>query len=410
MISEKLWMPYKGIQFQTWIILISNLINRVGTATILFLSIYLHSLLSFSLNQIGFLLGFYGFGSLLGSFSGGILSDKIQPLFIVIFSLLTASFFFFLLPFLHNYYFLSLWLLLLGYLTSIGQPATNLVLNACIKKEERLKVFSLYRVTNNIGLSITAMMGGFLSTINFSWLFYLDAMTSLLAGLFLLYFINSFSLTQKRKLKVFSKTSFFMLYKDHYFFKIWLILLTTLLIFSQLLVTYPLYLHQIYKISTQEIGIIFAFNSLSIILFQAHLTHFLRNLSLPLLVRCGILLIGLGVGFLPFGTSFCIALLSCFIWTLGEMLFFPAIMALVLEHIHSKQQGKYMAMYDIAFSISKLFFPLLGMILYQYLGGNLLWEFFLCLSILAISFSCLKKRSLLSAPPLSLMVKKRPKD
>lgn len=86
---------YKGISQNGWVILTANLINKTGSATALFLSIYLHMHLYYSLVVSGILIGSYGAGCILGSFLGGVLSDKVKPVFILILSLLISAIFFY---------------------------------------------------------------------------------------------------------------------------------------------------------------------------------------------------------------------------------------------------------------------------------------------------------------------------
>jgi len=57
-----------------------------------FLSKYLKEDLQFSYSQVGWIMVFFGAGSMIGSWLGGKLSDKIGFYRIMIFSLLTSGF------------------------------------------------------------------------------------------------------------------------------------------------------------------------------------------------------------------------------------------------------------------------------------------------------------------------------
>jgi MFS family permease len=388
---------YKGINFAGWLILISNLVNRIGSATVLFLSVYFHTKLNYSLTQVGVLLGLYGFGSIVGSLTGGMLSVKFRPILILIFSLFISSILFWFLSFINHYYSLLILLFCLGLFVSIGQPAISLLLNSCVDNSiDRLKIFSLYRVMNNIGVSITGIVGGILATYSFEYIFYLDSITSFLSSCFLLFFLSSYKLYEDRKMNTQENlldVRFKNVLIDKYFMILWVILLFVLLIFSQVMTAYPIYLHESYKLSTENIGAVFSLNGILIAIFQVPLTHKMKNIDLHLSAMIGVIFIGVGFAILPLSTSLVVALLSCIIWTFGEMLFFPTNMTLVLNHIDSSYQGKYMAIYDLAFSISKLFFPALGMSIYQFIGGNNLWAIFGFVSVF-IAALLLKMKSL----------------
>lgn len=393
---KKYFSHYRGINFFGWLVLIANLINRLGSSTVLFLSVYLNTKLNYPLMQIGFLLGVYGFGCIAGSLLGGVLSDIIKPILILIFSLIVSAFVFVLLVFSKSYYILIFVLLSLGLIISLGQPAINLVLNSCVTSENRLKIFSLYKVTNNIGVSITGLIGGLVAAYGFKYLFYLDGITSFLSACCLLFFLKKFHRNQNGdicKKETLSTISFKDVLFDKYFMALWAVYLLVLLLFIQMTTSYPIYLQEFYKLNIKWIGFLYAINGILIAIFQVPLSNKVKQNDLHLFALIGVMFIGIGFGILPLGTSFIIAIFSCVILTFGEILFFPVNTTLVLNHIDFSQKGKYMAIYDVAFSISRLFFPFVGMFLYQSIGGNTLWLMFLAISIMISIFLSLVYRN-----------------
>ncbi len=68
---------FKGFSREIWVLTLITFINRAGTMVLPFLSKYLKEDLHFDYNQLGWILFFYGLGSMLGSWLGGKLSDKI---------------------------------------------------------------------------------------------------------------------------------------------------------------------------------------------------------------------------------------------------------------------------------------------------------------------------------------------
>jgi predicted MFS family arabinose efflux permease len=86
---------FQGFSREVWILTLVTFINRAGTMVLPFLSKYLHEDLHFSLSQVGTIMVFFGFGSMLGSWLGGKLSDIIGFYKIMIFSLLVSGLMFF---------------------------------------------------------------------------------------------------------------------------------------------------------------------------------------------------------------------------------------------------------------------------------------------------------------------------
>ena len=66
---------FGGLSREIWWLSLITLINRAGTMVIPFLSLYLTKDLSFSLENVGIIMSFFGLGSLAGSWIGGKLTD-----------------------------------------------------------------------------------------------------------------------------------------------------------------------------------------------------------------------------------------------------------------------------------------------------------------------------------------------
>ena len=97
---EKLLKSYsnnfKGFPREIWILTLVTFINRAGTMVIPFLSKYLKEDLHFTYSHIGWIMFFFGVGSLIGTWLSGIFSDKIGYYRVMIFSLFGTGMAFFL--------------------------------------------------------------------------------------------------------------------------------------------------------------------------------------------------------------------------------------------------------------------------------------------------------------------------
>jgi predicted MFS family arabinose efflux permease len=78
---------FKGFTREIWILAIITFINRAGTMVLPFLSKYLKENLHFSYSEVGWIMVSFGFGSMLGSWLGGKLADKIGFYRVMIFSI-----------------------------------------------------------------------------------------------------------------------------------------------------------------------------------------------------------------------------------------------------------------------------------------------------------------------------------
>ena len=104
---KKLYLGYissfQGLSKEVWWLALITLINRAGTMVIPFLSLYLTQKLSFTLADVGWIMTFFGLGSVVGSWIGGKLTDKIGYYKIMAFSLLGSALSFVALQFLDTF-------------------------------------------------------------------------------------------------------------------------------------------------------------------------------------------------------------------------------------------------------------------------------------------------------------------
>jgi len=68
---------FRGLSTEVWWLALITFVNRAGTMVLPFLTLYLTKELQFTLAQVGWIMSVFGVGSLVGSWLGGKLTDKI---------------------------------------------------------------------------------------------------------------------------------------------------------------------------------------------------------------------------------------------------------------------------------------------------------------------------------------------
>ena len=71
---------FAGLPREVWLLAGALLVNRAGTMVLPFLSLYLTRDLGLTAARAGLIIGSFGLGSMAGSYIGGWLSDRIDPL------------------------------------------------------------------------------------------------------------------------------------------------------------------------------------------------------------------------------------------------------------------------------------------------------------------------------------------
>jgi MFS family permease len=112
----------------------------------------------------------------------------------------------------------------------------------------------------------------------------------------------------------------------------------------------------------------------------------------------GCVLVCLGFGLLPLGTSWPFAAFTILVWTAGEMLAMPMINSAVAQRAPESRSGAYLGAYTVAFSAGWVAAPTLGMTIYSGLGGTALWLAAGAMAVpLGLGFLALARR--FAAPP-----------
>jgi hypothetical protein len=94
---------FSGLSREVWILALITFVNRAGTMVVPFLSLYLTKDMGLSLEQVGWIMSCFGAGSVLGSWAGGKLTDRLGFYDIMIGALLTSGVAFILLQYVKGY-------------------------------------------------------------------------------------------------------------------------------------------------------------------------------------------------------------------------------------------------------------------------------------------------------------------
>ena len=385
---------FKGLSNEVWWLSLITLINRAGTMVIPFLSLYLTKNLDFSLSNVGWIMTAFGFGSFCGSWLGGKLTDKIGFYKVMVYSLMATGFLFVGLQYLKTFESLCIGIFLVMLVADTFRPAMFVALSAYSKPENKTRSVTLIRLAINLGFSAGPAIGGIIiTTMGYGGLFWIDGITCLLAGLLLLNVLHPKKSKTLYDVKVENPKS---AYKDKSY---WLFLLSMVLfgiVFLQYFSTIPIYYKDVHTLTELEIGLLLGMNGFLIFIFEMPLVKWLENARFTItgLILFGAILTGLSFAVLNFTTWIGIVIIGMFLMTIGEMIAFPFSNAFAMKRAARGNQGEYMALYSIAFSISHIFGHNSGMQLVEKYGFNFTWNIMIFLMLLCVILLIFLKRRL----------------
>ena len=367
---------FKGLSKEVWWLALITLVNRAGAMVIPFLSLYLHDDLHFSIADVGWVMTFFGLGSLTGSWLGGLLSDKIGYYKTILASLIGTGIGFFALQYISGFWLISLGFYTLIAIADLSRPAFFVALSAYSKPKNKTRSLTLIRLAINLGFSAGPALGGLIiAGIGYYGLFWVDGITCIFAG---------FLLTQTLNPKKAKETDQEVRIKNPlspYNDRLYLIFLIALALFGVVFVQYfstvPLFYKEIKSLSESQIGLLLGLNGLLIFLFEMPLIAFIERKGWSQLtnVLIGLVLTGISFGFF-FINGFTSALvLGMAVATLGEMIAFPFGNAFALRRAKLGRQGAYMGLYSMSFSLSHIFGHNTGMQLVSKFGYTVTWLF-----------------------------------
>jgi len=375
---------FKGLSREVWWLALVTLINRAGTMVIPFLSLYLTQDRGFSLENVGVIMTCFGLGSLAGTWLGGKLTDLVGYYKVMVWSLFLTGLFFIWLQTLESYYAICAGVFLLMVLADAFRPATYVAVNAYSKHENKTRSVTLIRLAINLGFSAGPAIGGaIIASAGYFGLFWIDGITCLLAACLLLIVLHPKKVKELDSIRNESQGS---AYRDSSYLIFIGAMILLGFIFVQYFSTVPLYYNEVRGLSEFNIGLLLSMNAFIIFAFEMPLIKYLesRPLSRFALMILGIFFTALSFIFLTFGSWIGLLIIGMVMMTLGEMIVFPFSSAYAMDRSRTGKQGEYMALYNIAFSISHIFAHNGGMLSISNFGYTSTWYFAMIIGILGI--------------------------
>jgi MFS family permease len=392
------WRALNNLPHNMWVLFWATLINRSGTMVLPFLAIYITKHFGYSDSDAGLVLAVYGVGALITAPTIGKISDKVGSFRIMKASLFLTGFMFFIYAFISNYYLILGFTFLLAVINEAFRPANLSLISEVVTPAQRRTAFALNRLAINLGMSIGPVVGGLLTLINFSIIFYVDGITSLIAVLFLV--------TSKwEKIEEPEDPGFPLgngdgkhlgALKDKNLVFFLLALIPVVMVFFQHMSTMPLFLVHDLGFSTATYGALTIVNTGLIILIEVPLNNYLSTWNDKKNLTIGAILTAIGFGGMAFAHNIPFLIITIIVWTFGEMIVFPASAAYVSEIAPVKKRGEYMGFYQMSFSISFMAGPWLGSVVLENYGSFSLWTgaFAFCIASAIMMFNLKAKKAI----------------
>jgi MFS family permease len=368
-----------------------------------FLVLYLTRDLGFTAAQAGAVLFVYGTGALISAALSGRLSDVLGPMHVIRDSLFASGVILLLFPLARTHSAVIGMTLALSLAAEAFRPASMAVVADLVTPAQRKPAFALTRLAINLGMSIGPALGGFLATVSFRSLFFVNGASSLAAGVLLLLALRRAPIHRghagdepggpvelpSRRAWSDARLLFFLA-----------ALFPVSLVFFQHMSSMPLYLVRDLHLSEIDYGLFFTINTLLIVALEVPINSATSHWPHRRTLALGAFLFGVGFGGLAFAWGFWSVAATVVIWTFGEMFLFPSLAAYVTDIAPRSRRGEYMGLTQMAISLAFALGPLAGTATLEKFGGRTLWLASFALGLLATAMMLrLREEAPASASP-----------
>lgn len=405
-----MWTRYTNLPRAVHVLCLGTLINRAGTLVIPFLTIYLREEVHLDVEFATTAMGAFGLGAMIAALLGGHLADWLGRRVVMLLGMAGGAAILLLLSTLTSPGLILLGLAAFALVAEMYRPAASAMIADLTEPQSRPHAFGLMYLAINLGFTVAPVIAGLLLKIGFKWLFYCDALTSLVYAAILAAAVRE-TLPSKRAARPESADAPSAAEpppQEHATVRLWdaarhiladwpfltfcLASLLTAVVYVQAMSTFPLWLQQ-RGVGASAYGRIIAVNGLLIVCLQLPLTTIVSRFNRAAVMVAAAVFMAVGFGLIGLAATAWQFAGTVVIWTLGEMMQVPHMSAIVTDMAPIPLRARYMGVLSMTFSAAMLLGAPLGGRVLAHGGGAWLWAgAFITAMLAALSYLAISSR------------------
>lgn len=388
------WNPWRGLgdlPRPLWVLFFASLVNRAGTMVLPFLALYVTEGLKLPASRAALLLALYGGSSLFASPVGGRMCDLFGSLVVMRVSLIASGLVLLAFPFAPSWGWLMAATVAYAVTSEVFRPASMTTLIELAPAGKRKAAFAMIRLAVNLGMSVGPALGGFLAAVSFSWLFWVDGVTSLLAAILILVWPPRAATVPKTEVGEGVDAAApppiappdIPAWRNRQLLLFLVACVPMICVFFQHVGAMPLDLVGNLGFSTAFYGSLFTLNTIVIVFLEVRINFATSHWPHARSLAIGAVLTAVGFGALAIARSPWAVVLSVLVWTFGEMVLLPSMSDFVAEVAHPSRRGEAMGFYTMTWGIAFAFGPSAGTLVLERFGPVAIWGGCLVVGLLA---------------------------
>jgi MFS family permease len=339
------------------------LISTIGSSMIWpFLMIYVRQRVNLPLTQIASLMTINASAGLIAAFIAGPITDRVGRKWVMVFSLAGNGFVYFFMSGAHSYLAFAILMTLSGSFNPLYRVGADAMMADLIPADKRPDAYALMRLSNNAGISIGPMIGGFISSLSFTVTFFCAGVGMIIYSLLLAFFAietlpkHAFSTEQASKLF----GGYLQVIRDTNFLTFIGAFILTQMCATLIWILMPVYANSVFGVPERLYGFIPTTNALMVVFLQVFVTRITKRFRPLPVMMVGTIFYTLGVGSVALGHSFIGFWISIAVMTIGELILMPTSSSYVASLAPPDMRGRYMSVAGLTWSAAAGIAPILG--------------------------------------------------
>jgi MFS family permease len=349
-------------------------VNRLGAFLQIFMVLFLTHR-GFTAGQAGFALGVYGAGTVLGSFAGGWLSDRLSPRAATLISMLGSAALIVSILYLEVYPLILLAILLVSSVGQLNRPAAQAMLAELTKPGQLVMTMAMYRLAINLGTAVTPIVGVALVSVSYDLLFWAEAFAAVVYSAIAWKFLpgrpapdEAADATAEEP-----KQGYRAVLADwRYDFYLAAVFLVTV-VYCQYIAVLPLAIVD-EGLSLWWYSLVVSANAIVVAVFEVPATKYVQTWPLRLTAIAGFGLVAVGYGVYAIALVPVLLIIGTLIWTTSEIIGAPTTFAypgmVAPPHLRGRYSGAMLSVFGLGNAVG----PAVGVWLWSRVGQTFwLW-------------------------------------
>ena len=352
-----------------WWLWVGTLVNKLGAFVFPFLVLYLTTDRQLSTAVAGGVLFCLGLGAVVSQPLGGWLADRVGRVRTLSVSLVAAGISLAALGTARELPALVAAALLTGLFADMYRPASAALVSDVVPESLRTYAFGLLFWAVNLGFALAAILAGRLAPVGYGWLFAVDATSCIAYGVIVFAAIRR---DPPRPPVRHDDRGYGRVLRDRLLLLVMALTVIHATAYIQTYIAMPLSATGD-GLTTADVGLILATNGLVIVVLQPLVSRGLASFDRGRVVATANVVMGLGFALTSLASTLSQYVATTIVWTLGEVMMAGFLAAIVADLAPPEARGRYQGMLGVSFALAGLAAPLVGTVVYDWVGPTALW-------------------------------------